>query len=354
MSLPGHAERLRHELGELGVDAVIVSAPANLRYVTGFSGEGWGIVDQAVTIITDSRYQLRAEQEAPDARLIIREGDIKKFVRECLSESGAERVGFEGDHLTVSRRDDLQAELETVELVPIKSLLRDARMIKTEDEIEKLRRAIAITDTAFDEVAGGLGPGITEKELALEIQRRVLLAGGDKLSFDTIAASGPNSAHPHAEPSDRQLQPGDTVKMDFGAQVGGYHADLTRTVFLGEPDAKQREIYQAVLEAQTQAIEACQPGMLGQELDGIAREVIEEAGYGDSFGHGLGHGVGLQVHEGPTLGQTSEDTLAPGMVMTIEPGIYLEDWGGVRIEDVVLVTEDGCEVLTSAPKLRLD
>lgn len=354
MSSATRAERLRGRLEELEVDAVILSAPANLRYVTGFSGEGWGIVDAQTAIVTDSRYELRARDEAPEALLIVRTGGIKGPVSEYLSESKAERVGFEADHLTVSQRDELAEELNSTELVPLKGLLREARMVKDTDELATLRRAIEATDQAFAQVTASLEPGISEKELALEIERQVLLADGDKLSFDTIAASGPNAAHPHAEPSARTLEPGDVVKMDFGAQVGGYHADLTRTLFLGEPDEKQREVYRTVLEAQTQAINACCAGMSAKDLDGVAREVIKAAGYGDAFGHGLGHGVGLQVHEGPTVGQTSEETLEPGMTITIEPGIYLEGWGGVRIEDIVLVTEDGCRVLTEATKLHLD
>lgn len=354
MSPATRAERLRDRLEELEVDAVILSAPANLRYITGFSGEGWGIVDTTTTIVTDSRYELRARDEAPDSELLVRTGSIKGPVAEYLSESEAECIGFEADHLTVSQRDELAEELNSAELVPLKGLLREARMIKDADELETLRRAIAATDQAFAQVAAALAPGISEKELALEIERQVLLAGGDKLSFDTIAASGPNAAHPHAEPSGRKLQPGDVVKMDFGAQIDGYHADLTRTLFLGQPDEKQREIYRTVLQAQNEATDACCAGMSAKDLDGVAREVIKAAGYGDSFGHGLGHGVGLQVHEGPTVGQTSDDTLESGMTITLEPGVYLDGWGGVRIEDIVLVTEDGCEVLTGAAKLCLD
>jgi Xaa-Pro aminopeptidase len=353
VSFATRAQSLRDRLEELEVDTVVLSAPASVRYVTGFSGEGWGIVDDSTTVITDSRYNLRAKQESPDAELIVRTGNMKGPVCEYLTESEAERIGFEADHLTVSQRDELQEELDGIELVALKSLLREARMVKDEEELDLLRRAIAATDRAFAEIAGTLEPGITEKQLALEIERHLLLAGGDKLSFDTIAASGPNAAHPHAEPSDRELQSGDVVKLDFGAQIRGYHADLTRTLFLGEPDEKQCEIYRTVLEAQTQAIKACRAGMSGKDLDSVAREVIEAAGYGDAFGHGLGHGVGLEVHEGPTLGQTSEDTLAAGMTVTIEPGIYLEGWGGVRIEDVVLVTDDGCETLSAAAKLDI-
>jgi Xaa-Pro aminopeptidase len=354
VSLEIRAERLRNRLEELEADSVILSAPANVRYITGFSGEGWAIVDSQTTLITDSRYELRAKDESPDAELIVRTGSMKGPVAEYLASCGAERVGFEADHLTVSQRDEMAEELGEIELVPLKSLLRVPRMTKDGEELAILRRAIAVTDEAFARVAEWLEPGINEKELALEIERQVLLAGGDKLSFDTIAASGPNAAHPHAEPSDRKLRGGDVVKLDFGACVDGYHADMTRTLLLGDPTDKQREVYGIVLEAQTRAIEACCAGMGGKELDGVAREVVKAAGYGDSFGHGLGHGVGLEVHEGPAVSQTSEDTLEAGMTVTIEPGIYLEGWGGVRIEDIVLVTEDGCEVLTGAPKLHFD
>lgn len=350
MNVASRADRLRDRLGDLGVDALVLSAPADVRHVTGFSGEGWVVLAPHTVLVTDGRYTLRAQREAPEVEIEVRTGPITEPIARRLSEHGAKRVGFQADHLTVSQRDLLQQGLTGVELVPLKTVLREARMIKDREELKRLGRAIAATDEAFVRVAQLARPGLTEKELALEVERQLLLAGGDKLSFDTIVASGPNAADPHAEPTGRKLRARDIVKLDFGAQVAGYHADLTRTIFLGEPTRKQRKIYQIVLEAQRAAIDAVHPGMAAKDLDKVARDVIAEAGYGDRFGHGLGHGVGLEVHEGPGVSQTSEDTLAVGMTITIEPGIYLPRWGGVRIEDIVLITEDGCQVLTKAPK----
>lgn len=353
MSPALRTDRLRERMGELGVEALVLSAPADVRYVTGFSGEGWAVLAPETVLVTDGRYALRAEREAPGVEVEVRTGAITAPVTRRLSARGAKRVGFQADHLTVSQRDGLQEGLNGIDLVPLKGVLREARMIKDAEELKVLRRAIAVTDTAFARIAEAARAGMTEKELALEVERQLLLAGGDRLSFDSIVALGPNAADPHAEPTGRKAKARDLLKLDFGAQVAGYHADLTRTIFLGQPTRKQRGIYQVVLEAQRAAIKAVRPGMAAKELDQVARDVIAQAGHGDRFGHGLGHGVGLEVHEGPGVGQSSEDTLAAGMTITIEPGIYLPGWGGVRIEDIVRVTESGCEVLTRAPKLDL-
>jgi Xaa-Pro aminopeptidase len=347
----GRVDRLRDRFDELKVEALIVSSPANVRYLTGFSGEGWAVIDGRATIVTDGRYTLRAERESPGVDVIRRSGSMKDAIVERLSDSGARCVGFEADHLTVNERDSLKKSLRGTKLVPLSGLLRTARMVKDARETKLLREAIAATDKAFRKIVKRLKPGLTEKEVALEIERQLLLAGADRLSFPSIIAGGPNSADPHAEPTDRKLKKRDNVKLDFGGEVQGYHADLTRTVFLRKPSKKQREIYETVLEAQLRAIDACRPGALAKDVDAVARDYIKQAGYGDAFSHGLGHGVGLAVHEGPGLGHTSEDVLAAGMLVTVEPGIYLEGWGGVRIEDVVLITNKGHEVITQAPKL---
>lgn len=351
MSAALRADRLRERMGELGVEALVLSAPPDVRYVTGFSGEGWVVLASKTVLVTDGRYTLRAEREAPGMEVEVRTGAITGPVARRLSEQGAKRAGFQADHLTVSQRDSLQEGLDGIDLVPLKNVLREARMVKDAGELKALRRAIAATDAAFTRIAEAAHPGMTEKELALEVERQVLLSGGDRLSFDSIVALGPDAADPHAEPTDRKAKKRDLLKLDFGAQVAGYHADLTRTIFLGQPTRKQRDIYRIVLEAQQAAIEAVRPGMAAKDLDQVARDVIAQAGHGDRFAHGLGHGVGLEVHEGPGVGQSSEDTLAAGMTITVEPGIYLPGWGGVRIEDIMLVTETGCEVLTQAPTL---
>jgi len=349
----GRLGRLRDRFDELKIDALIVSSPPNVRYVTGFSGEGWAVIDSRASIITDGRYTLRAEREAPRIECLCRDGSMRDAVVNRLKEGGARRVGFEADHLTVTARDDLKKGLRGIALVPLKGILRAARMVKDANEIKLLRAAIAATDKAFAKIVKGLRPGLTEVEIALEIERQLRLAGCAGPGFPSIVAGGPNSADPHAEPTRRKLRRSDNVKLDFGGIVEGYHADLTRTVFLHEPTKKQREIYNVVLEAQRRAIEACRPGVACKDVDAAARDCIKDAGYGDNFSHGLGHGVGLEIHEGPGLGHTSEDTLQPGMLVTVEPGIYLNGWGGVRLEDIVLITARGHEVITQARKLHL-
>lgn len=345
--------QLQDRFDELKVEAIILSCAANVRYLTGFSGEGWIVLDQRLTLVTDGRFTLRAEQEAPGIEVLCRDKSMHEAVADRIKQGGATRVGFEADHLTVSARNELKRRLRGVKLVPLTGVLRAARMVKDASEIKLVRDAVAATDRAFAKIAKTLSPRMTEVELALEIERELRRAGADGPAFDAIVASGPNSADPHAEPTGRRLGVRGNLKLDFGGIVRGYHADLTRTLFLGKPTRKQREIYQIVLEAQQRAIAACRAGITGQELDAVARNFIKEAGYGEAFSHGLGHGVGLEIHEAPSLGHTSRDVLAPGMIVTIEPGIYLKGWGGIRIEDVVLITGRGHQIMTKAPKLDL-
>ena len=353
MKTDGRVDRLRRRFDELKVDALVVSSPPNVRYLTGFSGEGWAVVDAGLSLVTDGRYTLRAEREAPGLEVICRNGSMRDTVVERLKNGGATRVGFEADHLTVSGRNDLKKGLRGVALVPLTGLQRTARMVKDAQEVKLLRQAIAATDAAFLRVSESLTPGMAEIDIAEEIARQLRSAGADGPGFGSIVAGGPNSADPHAEPGRRKLKLTDNVKLDFGGAVRGYHADLTRTIFLREPTKKQREIYNIVLEAQRRAIEACRPGAIGKDVDSVARGCIKDAGYEKAFSHGLGHGVGLEIHEGPGLGHTSQDVLQPGMLITVEPGIYLNGWGGVRLEDIVLITPKGHEVITRAPKLTL-
>jgi len=224
------------------------------------------------------------------------------------------------------------------------------RMLKDEDELIKIEKAISISDMACDYIRDFVRPGMSEKEVAWELEVFMRTHGAEAIAFDLIVASGPNGAKPHAVPQDEPIREGALIVMDMGARVDGYHSDLTRTICLGEPDKKAQEIYDIVLRAQLVAEQRARPGMTGQELDAVARGIIDEAGYGEHFGHGLGHGVGLAVHEKPRVSSTSTDVLEPGTVCTIEPGIYLPGWGGVRIEDMVLFTEDGARVLSRARK----
>ncbi|MCD6351916.1 MAG: aminopeptidase P family protein, partial [Armatimonadetes bacterium] len=251
---------------------------------------------------------------------------------------------------TVAALEDLQKELPGVDLVPLRKVVEPLRLRKSPEEVELIRRAAHIADQAYQAFLQAGPPQVSEKLGALELLRLMLEAGADDKSFDTILACGPGAAEPHHQPDDRIIEGPAPLKIDMGAKIAGYCSDMTRTLYLGGPDETFVKVYRAVYEAQQAALELVRAGVRAREVDAAARRVIEEAGYGEQFSHGLGHGVGLEVHEGPSLGSTSEDVLEEDHVVTIEPGVYLQGWGGVRIEDLVLVTADGAEVLSQAPK----
>lgn len=344
--------KLREALAAEGLDAILITQPENRRYLSGFTGSAGVLLisqDQAV-LATDFRYYEQVEKQAPDFRLAKITDKFKTLLPELVQQVGAKRVGFESAHLTVDQHQEWQEVAEGFELVPTKEWVEKIRAVKDEDELGKIKQAIALADQAFAHIVSFIEPGMTEKEVAWELEVFMRTRGAEKLAFDIIVASGPNGAMPHATVSERVIRAGEPVVMDMGARIDGYNSDLTRTVCAGRPDGKFREIYDIVLEAQRAAEQRVRPGMTGKQADAIARQVIEEAGYGDNYGHGLGHGVGLAVHEKPGVGRLSEDVLEPGMVFTVEPGIYLTDWGGVRVEDIVVMREDGVEVLTRASK----
>jgi Xaa-Pro aminopeptidase len=267
---------------------------------------------------------------------------------------GVKRLGFESSDLTFAAYQRLTEALSQIQegpqLVPTEGLVESLRAVKEEEELRLISKAIELNDAAFEQVSQSLRPRMTEKEVAWELERYIRENGGESIAFELIVASGPNSALPHARPSERRLRAGEPIIIDMGAKVEGYCSDMTRTICLGEPDETFKRIYDIVLGAQLTAIATLEAGMSGEQADRLARTVIEEAGYGESFGHGLGHGLGLNVHEPPRLGKDSTDTLAEGMVTTIEPGIYLPGWGGVRIEDVVVLEEGKAKVLSKASK----
>ncbi|MBA3350123.1 MAG: aminopeptidase P family protein, partial [Actinobacteria bacterium] len=252
--------------------------------------------------------------------------------------------------VTVAQSNDLSGRLAPAELVTTTGVVEELRRTKEPEEVDLLKEAVRIGDDAFVWIQDRIVPGATEKEIALALEVRMREAGADAVSFDPIVGSGPLSAHIHHTPSDRSFNKGDLILMDFGCRYRGYCSDLTRTLVLGGASDEQRAVYDSVLAAQAAGIGAVMAGALGTDVDAAARRVIEEAGHGDAFEHGLGHGVGLEIHEAPRLSRTSEDTLMAGDVVPVEPGIYLEGFGGIRIEDCVVVTADGCEVLGSAPK----
>jgi Xaa-Pro aminopeptidase len=359
-------ERLRAALHAQNLDAILVTNPENRRYLSGFTGHDSGadsagalvVTGDAVTLITDGRYTEQAAAECPGLRVVKRDGQFAPAAAAVIAEADIGRLGFEATHVTVALRDDLDAALAEkvgqgrVSLVATRNLIEPLRAVKDADEIAAIERAVAITDETFTYLCGYLRPGLTEREVAHEIERYMREKGADGIAFSPIVASGPNAALPHAVPTAREIQLGEPITIDMGARYNGYCADMTRTVCLGEPGADAQAIYDAVLRAQ----EACEaelaPGMSGKAADAAAREVLEAAGYGEQFLHSTGHGLGLEIHEDPRLSKhaAEEQKLEPGMAITIEPGVYIAGWGGVRIEDTAIVTEDGIRVLTTSHK----
>jgi len=335
----------------LGVDALVVTRLPNVRYLTGFTGSNGQVVltPAETAFYTDGRYTEQSRREAPD----LRRGTYTSFpeaLAEACKELEAKRVAFEAEGVTYRLYQDLSDKLEGIELLPVRDEVERLRWIKEPEEIRLLDEAQALTDETFDRIVAKLTEGMTELEVAIEMELTMRQAGAEGLAFDTIVAFGESAAEPHHHPTDRPLRRGDVVKMDFGAVAGGYHADMTRTVAFGEPSAKAREIYEVVRAAQQAGIDGVRAGVRGRDPDEAARAVIREAGYGEQFSHSLGHGVGLEVHEGPSLRWTSDDVLPVSTVVTVEPGIYVAGVGGVRIEDMVEVTAEGCRVLPRSTK----
>lgn len=341
------------------LDAVIVSDPYNMRKLSGFSGgEGFVYISgKKSVIITDSRYIEAAEKEMNEGFELIM-CDVNRtqsaILKELAERDGAGAIGYEDRHLTVAQFNDLKIKCGFNNLVPLKNSLTELRIIKTEEEIEKLRIAESIGDKAFEHVLNIIRVGMTELEVAAEIEYAMKLNGAASLSFDTIVASGPNSSLPHAVPGNRVISEGDFVLMDFGCKYDGYCSDMTRTVVMGSASDKQIEIYNTVLKAQLEAMKVIKSGVPGREVHMAALDVIEKAGYGDCFGHGLGHSVGMYIHESPRFSLGEKEKIYAGTIETVEPGIYIPGFGGVRIEDMIVVTEDGFENLTKSPKDLLE
>lgn len=346
---------IRGFLQEKGLDGVLVADGSNMRYLSGFTGEtGYLYLSRGrQVILTDSRYTLQAKEEAPDFQVkeVSRQEGYKEKLLKLTREDNTERLGFEDQVMTYAAVEGFREKLSSVrEWVPLGEALGVFRQIKTEAEVECMARAEAIGDEAFTYLLGELRPGVTELTIAAKLEFYMKTHGAEDIAFPSIVASGLHSAMPHATPSQKKLEEGDFITLDFGCRFGGYCSDMTRTVVLGKANERQREIYRIVLEAQLAGLGAVRAGISGKEADGVARKVIEEAGYGEYFGHALGHSVGLQVHERPALSKGEETILRPGMIETVEPGIYVPGFGGVRIEDMVVVTEDGCRNLTHSPK----
>ena len=346
--------KLNALLESKNLDAVLVSDGYNMRYLSGFTGAtGYLLITKnSKTLFTDSRYTVAATAQAPDYTVVEVDAarDYCRFINEVLSAEGIVTLGFEANQVRYSTYVNLKDRLKVKELVPLGGELADLRRIKTTEEIALHRQAEHIGDIAFEEILKELKPGVTELEVAAKLEYIMKMNGADKLSFDSIIASGVNSSKPHAEPGHKKIESGDFVTMDFGCVYNGYCSDMTRTVVVGKANAKQKEIYNTVLAAQLAVLDMLKPGLKGKEYDKVARDVIYGAGYEGYFGHGLGHSVGLEIHENPRFSMIEEDIVEAGMIMTVEPGIYIPDFGGVRIEDMVVLTENGYENLTNSRK----
>ncbi len=343
---------LRKSLTEHDLDAILVSQPENRRYLSGFTGSaGWLFISAERAILaTDFRYFEQVGREAPDFQLAKITTSLDKQLPELVADLDIQRLGFESQHVTVDQLHSWAQAAEGVEWVPLKDTVETIRAVKDKHEIEALRRSVALTDAAFAHMLEVIEPGMTEQAVAWEIETYMRTHGASKVAFDLTVAAGPNGALPHARAGDHIIQPGEPIVVDIGCVVDGYCSDMTRTFCLGEPSAKYLEVWNIVLQAQEAAEAIIRAGLSGVEADSAARDVIADAGYGEYFGHGLGHGVGLAVHESPRASQLSDHTLEAGMTLTVEPGIYLPGEFGVRIEDLVIVREEGVEILTGTPK----
>lgn len=347
---------VRKMLEDHNIDGFLVTKEQNWRYLSGFTGSNALLFINSTDnyLITDFRYLEQAADQAKGFNIIRPQTVIEDALVEQLSKLDVKRVGFEDDSLTYHTFKSYQSKLSGIELVPLHQQVEKIRWIKDPTEIEDIKKAAEIADEAFGHILDYIKPGVRESEIALELEYFMRRQGAEKPAFDTIIASGPRAALPHGVASDKEISTGDFIVMDYGAVFGGYHSDMTRTVVVGRPDPKQAEIYHIVLDAQGKALQSIKPGVKCSTVDFAARSLITTAGFGANFGHGLGHSVGLEIHEKPVLAPKDETILEPGMVLTVEPGVYLPGRFGVRIEDLVLVSTKGCEILSKSPKQLIE
>jgi len=344
--------QLQQMIKEEELDAMLITGEANRTYLSGFEGSfGYIMVSSEgrAMLITDFRYVEQAEMQAPHLKIIKQQGEFADNVSKLTEHEGWTRLGIEEEHMSYFRYRELLERFEG-ELVPLKKRVEHLRAIKEPSELEKIKKSASFLDDATRHMANWLQPGVSEKAVALELEYYLRKQGAQGPTFGFIVASGERSSLPHGVASSKVLQEGETVTIDFGVYYQGYASDMTRNFSLGEPNNRLKEIHQLVYEAQQVALKGFKAGMTGRQVDALAREVIEEGGYGDYFGHGLGHGVGLEPHELPTLSPRVEGALQVGAVVTVEPGIYIPQLGGIRIEDMVLVKEDGVELLTHSSR----
>lgn len=351
-TIESRLKKLRHSMANSKLDAILVTKKENYMYLSGFNGSSANLVitEKEAVLITDFRYTEQAENQAQAYEISSYRGSIAKGLNDVLENRNIGILGFEDANLTVDKYLEYKEKLNVVELKAIGSMIEELREIKDEEEINLVRKAVKIADDTFSHILGFIRPGIAETELAAEMEYFMRKQGASGASFEIIVASGTRSSMPHGVASGKKLEKGDAIIFDYGAIYNGYCSDITRTVFLGNPCEELRKIYGIVLNAQLAASKGVKKGTYGKDADMIARVMIENKGFGENFGHGLGHGVGLEIHEEPRLSITGGKVMKNGMVVTVEPGIYVEGLGGVRIEDMVVVNDDHPLVLTASTK----
>lgn len=351
-------EKLRAKMAEKNYDGVLVTQAENRRYMSGFTGSsGYLVISQKeAVLLTDFRYTEQAGLQSPDYRVQQISNDFSKWFPQLIDDLGIKRLAFDAYDVSYSMFQVMTKALEgrKVELAPDEYSIELIRAVKEPEEVAALERAQDLTDRAFEYVEERLKPGMTENEIAWELEKYIREHGGEGLAFDTIVGAGPNGARPHHRAGESVIKSGEPIVIDMGAKVDGYCADMTRTVYLGKQDDQFKKIYDIVLSAQLTAENLIASGVTGDEADGYARKIIDDAGYGETFGHSLGHGIGLFVHELPRLSKGQKNILEDGMVFSVEPGIYVTGWGGVRIEDLVVLENGKARVITKARKLRTE
>ena len=349
---------LREQICQLNIDTMLVQTEENRRYLSGFTGEDGNFDESAGALLitakemilaTDSRYEIQARREVPGCEVFCYKQGLSESLPELLMRLNTRRLGFEASRLSFNQHKKISETLKTkaitVELVETEHLLELLRAVKDETEVKNITLALDLAESVFRQVVSDLKPGLAEKDIAWDIEKGMREAGAENISFPVIVASGPNSALPHAVPGDRCIREGEPILIDWGAKFNGYCSDITRTFVMGKPDETFKKIFETVSEAQRRAIDAVKPGVSTKTIDAIARQYIEEQGFQGKFGHSLGHGVGLAIHEYPRLSQFYDKPLKPGMVTTMEPGIYIPEWGGIRLENMIVVRENGADVL---------
>jgi len=357
LNISNRLQKLRQKLAENESEAIFISQPENRYYLSGFDGStGYLLITvKDAVLATDFRYVEQAGKQALEYQIFPITGDMVNWLTELLAGLNLRKLGFEAGHLPFTLHRQLSGTLKKLpsppDFVPVDGLVESLRAVKEPEEVELITRASEISDNAFKHLEKVIHIGLSEAEIAWELEKFMRENGSQTMPFDIIVASGPNCALPHAKPSSRIIQSGEPILLDIGAQVEGYASDLSRTFCLGTPDGTFKKVYDIVLGAQLTALAIIEKNITGGQADNLARKVIAESGYGEAFRHGLGHGVGLAVHESPRLGPGSDDLLVPGMTFTVEPGIYLPGWGGVRIEDLVVMENEKARIISKAKKV---